>query len=79
MVDSVQYLVCQRGAQLIPTAAAAYVMAFHLLQKKAEIVKKLSKTQPFKNSIFHWIVNTCIIQELKMERKLRKRKSRATK
>lgn len=28
LVDSVQYLVCQRGTQLIPTAAAAYVMAF---------------------------------------------------
>jgi len=45
LVNSVQYLVCQRGTQVIPTAAAAYVIAFYCLQKKAETVKKLSKTQ----------------------------------
>lgn len=56
LVDSVQYLVYQRGTQLLPTAAAA----FCLLQKKAEIVKKLSKTQDIRKQhlplVITWII-----------------------
>lgn len=50
-------------------------MGSDFLQKAAEAVTKHSKTQSLDSSIFPQIMITWIIKELKIERKLGKRKN----